>query len=153
MLEEIKPDVVHILTPHYLHSEMIVEALKRNIHCLCEKPVCIREEEFARIEKAERESEAMLGVCFQHRYMQTNCYIKERMEEEKPLGMSAFVAWHRDEAYYQSDSWRGKMATEGGALLINPGALKMGSMCILELDGRDIVPRFMDIDQWEPSAN
>ena len=119
MLEEIKPDVVHILTPHYLHSKMIVEALKRNIHCLCEKPVCIREEEFARIEKAERESEAMLGVCFQHRYMQTNRYIKERMEEEKPLGMSAFVAWHRDEAYYQSDSWRGKMATEGGALLIN----------------------------------
>ena len=119
MLEEIKPDVVHILTPHYLHSEMIVEALKRNIHCLCEKPVCIREEEFAHIEKAERESEAMLGVCFQHRYMQTNRYIKERMEEEKPLGMSAFVAWHRDEAYYQSDSWRGKMATEGGALLIN----------------------------------
>ena len=39
----------------------------------------------------------------------------------------------------------------GNALLVNPGALKSGSMCILELDGRDIVPRFMDIDQWEPT--
>ena len=119
MLDEIKPDVVHILTPHYLHSRMIVEALKRNVHCLCEKPVCIREEEFAAIEKAQRESKAMLGVCFQHRFMQTNRYVKERLEAEKPLGMSAFVAWHRDAAYYQSAPWRGKMATEGGALLIN----------------------------------
>lgn len=39
----------------------------------------------------------------------------------------------------------------GNALLVNPGALKSGSMCILELDGRDIVPCFMDIDQWEPT--
>lgn len=119
MLEEIKPDVVHVLTPHYLHSQMIVEALKRDIHCLCEKPVCIREDEFASITKAERESKAMLGVCFQHRYMQTNRYVKERLEAEKPVGMSAFVAWHRDESYYRSGPWRGKMATEGGALLIN----------------------------------
>lgn len=119
MLDEVKPDVVHILTPHYLHSTMIVEALKRDIHCLCEKPVCIRAEEFAAIEEAEKASKAMLGVCFQHRYMQTNLYIKEQMEVEKPLGISAFVAWNRDAAYYQSSPWRGKMATEGGALLIN----------------------------------
>lgn len=119
MLDEVKPDVVHVLTPHYLHSQMIVEILKRDIHCLCEKPVCIREDEFAAISKAERESRAMLGVCFQHRYVGANRYIKSRMEEEGPLGMSAFVAWHRDAAYYQSAPWRGKMATEGGALLIN----------------------------------
>ena len=119
MLEEVRPEVVHVLTPHYLHSQMIVEILKRDIRCLCEKPVCIREEEFAAIEKAEQESKAMLGVCFQHRYMGANRYIKARMEEEKPVGMSAFVAWHRDASYYHKDSWRGKMETEGGALLIN----------------------------------
>ena len=39
----------------------------------------------------------------------------------------------------------------GNALLVNPGALKSGNMCILELDGGDIVPRLMDIDQWEPT--
>ena len=36
----------------------------------------------------------------------------------------------------------------GGALLVNPGALKNGSMCLLEVDEKDIVPRIMDIDQW-----
>ena len=39
----------------------------------------------------------------------------------------------------------------GNALLVNPGALKSGSLCILELNGGDIAPRFLDIDQWEPS--
>lgn len=41
----------------------------------------------------------------------------------------------------------------GNAFLVNPGALKSGSMCILEVDERDIVPRIMDIDQWEPASN
>ena len=36
----------------------------------------------------------------------------------------------------------------GNALLVNPGALKNGSMCILEVSEKDIVPRIMDIDQW-----
>ena len=41
MLDEVKPSVVHICTPHYLHAEMIIEALSRNINVLCEKPLCI----------------------------------------------------------------------------------------------------------------
>lgn len=39
----------------------------------------------------------------------------------------------------------------GGALLVNPGALKNGSMCLLEIGGGDIIPRLMDIDDWKPS--
>ena len=37
----------------------------------------------------------------------------------------------------------------GNALLVNPGALKNGSMCILEINGRDIVPGIIDIDTLE----
>ena len=42
MLDEVKPDSVHIMTPHYLHTEMTLEALKRNVNVLLEKPVCIK---------------------------------------------------------------------------------------------------------------
>ena len=34
----------------------------------------------------------------------------------------------------------------GNALLVNPGALKNGSMCILEIKGGDIIPGIIDID-------
>ena len=37
----------------------------------------------------------------------------------------------------------------GNALLVNPGALKNGSMCILEINGGDIIPKIMDIDTLE----
>lgn len=41
MIDEGDFDVVHICTPHYLHAEMIVYALKKNKNVLCEKPLCI----------------------------------------------------------------------------------------------------------------
>ena len=44
MLDEEHPDVVHICTPHYLHVEMAVEALSRDIHVLCEKPCAMNRE-------------------------------------------------------------------------------------------------------------
>ena len=43
MLEKERPDVVHICTPHYLHADMIIEALEKGINVLCEKPLCIKE--------------------------------------------------------------------------------------------------------------
>jgi hypothetical protein len=31
--------------------------------------------------------------------------------------------------------------------------LKNGSLCVLEVTGKDIVPRILDIDQWEATQN
>lgn len=119
MLDAEQPDVAHILTPHYLHAQMIVQVLGRNIHCLCEKPLYIRPEEYDLIDSAVKASRAQLGVCFQHRYIANNQYVKQQVEVEGFRGAAAFQAWHKDAAYYASGDWRGKYATEGGALLIN----------------------------------
>ena len=32
LMDELKPDVVHICTPHYLHADMVIAALERNIN-------------------------------------------------------------------------------------------------------------------------
>ena len=57
--------------------------------------------------------------------------------EENRMDAALFGHTHRSFAGYV-----------GGALLINPGALKDGSLCVLEVTPRDIVPRILDIDQW-----
>ena len=49
MLEKVKPDVVHICTPHYLHADMVIDALGKNINTLCEKPLCMNREEITAI--------------------------------------------------------------------------------------------------------
>lgn len=119
MLDENMPDVVHICTPHYLHTEMILAGLKRNINVLCEKPMCIKEEDIPLILEAERASKAQLGICFQNRYTPAILYAKEYLQDKKLIGATGIVAWHRDKKYYQSEAWRGKWKTEGGGVLIN----------------------------------
>lgn len=119
MLEKENPDVVHICTPHYLHADMVISALERNINVLCEKPLCIKEEDIPRILSAECNSKAKLGVCLQNRYNKANLFVKEYLKDKTVTDGTAFVVWHRDADYYASANWRGKYQTEGGGLLIN----------------------------------
>ena len=119
MLEREKPDVVHICTPHHLHADMVVGALQKDIHVLCEKPLCIHRSEIERILQAEKDSKAMLGVCHQNRYNAQNRFVKDHFCNKKIVSGHGKVLWHRDTAYYQSNAWRGKWVTEGGGVLIN----------------------------------
>ena len=119
MLDEEKPDVVHICTPHHLHAEMILDALKRDVNVLCEKPLCINLKDISRILQAEKQSKAQLGVCFQNRYNLSSMFVKERLKGKRILSARGFLCWNRDEKYYAQSKWRGRKVTEGGGLLIN----------------------------------
>ncbi len=122
MLDDVKPDILHICTPHYLHAEMAVAALERNINVLLEKPVCIDLDQLAALEKAERESKAKICISFQNRYLARNRMAKELIEGGKAGKVefaSGEVLWSRGENYYTDSHWRGSMATEGGGVMIN----------------------------------
>ncbi len=119
MLTELKPDVVHICTPHYLHAEMVVECLQRDIHVLCEKPICINREQLEAILEAEEKSQAQLGVCHQNRYNVASVWVKEYLKTHTASSGFGVVPWKRDKAYYDSGEWRGKHSTAGGGVLIN----------------------------------
>ncbi len=119
MLEEVKPDVVHICTPHNLHAEMVIYALKRGINVLCEKPLCISFEEIDAVLEAEKDSTAILGVVHQNRYNPENIYLKEYLKDKKILGGHGSVIWSRTADYYNKAEWRGTKKGEGGGVLIN----------------------------------
>ena len=119
MLDKEKPDVVHICTPHYLHAEMTIYALERNINVLCEKPLCMNREEIERVLKAEENSSAQLAVCFQNRYLPRNIFVKEYLTDKKAVQGYASLVWHRGADYYNSAEWRGTKTQEGGGVLIN----------------------------------
>ena len=119
MLQKENPDVVHICTPHYLHAEMCVEALKQNRSVLCEKPLCISLAQLKQILAAEKKSRGQLGVCLQNRYEPNQLLLKELAEKSGCKGASATVIWRRDAEYYASGDWRGTKAYEGGGVAIN----------------------------------
>ncbi len=119
LLERERPDAVHICTPHHLHAEMCCLALRKNIHVLCEKPLCITLGELDEVTRAARESRATLGVCLQNRYEPNLLRLRGLAAEHGVNAGMGIVAWKRDEAYYRSGEWRGRKATEGGGVMIN----------------------------------
>jgi UDP-N-acetyl-2-amino-2-deoxyglucuronate dehydrogenase len=122
MLEECKPDVIHICTPHYTHAPLAVTALEKGINVLLEKPPSITLAELPLISEAEKKSGKMLGVCFQHRFKNTALKAKELIDsgDSGPIiGARGFLTWKRDENYYTQSGWRGSLKTEGGGVMIN----------------------------------
>jgi UDP-N-acetyl-2-amino-2-deoxyglucuronate dehydrogenase len=122
LLAEVRPDVVHICTPHSLHVSMALDALATGVSVVLEKPLGHTLEEGARLVEAARSSTARIGVCFQNRY---NAPVRAAHEllgsgELGPiLGASGTVLWHRNAAYYRDRPWRGRWETAGGGLLMN----------------------------------
>ena len=57
--------------------------------------------------------------------------------EEKLVNVALFGHTHRSFTGY-----RGKV------LLVNPGALRDGSFCVLEVTPEQVVPRILDVDEW-----
>ncbi len=119
MLDTEKPDIVHVCTPHYLHAEMTVYALERNINVLCEKPLCMSREEIAMVQAAEEKSNAQLAVCFQNRYLPRNQFVREYLKDKKVVRAQGSLFWERGADYYNSAAWRGTKKYEGGGVLIN----------------------------------
>ena len=122
MLDAVRPDVVHICTPHYLHVPMAIDALKRGIHVLTEKPVCISPGQKDELLCASRESRAKICVCFQNRFIERNMRLKELLdagEYGRIKSVFGSVLWKRTAEYYITSGWRGKIATEGGSVMIN----------------------------------
>jgi len=74
MLDEFHPDVVCIDGPFELHAEMCAEALKRNIHVFCEKPVALTLEQLELVRSAHAASSArivsMVGLRYEPAFLQ-----------------------------------------------------------------------------------
>ena len=49
MLDEVKPEVVHVCTPHYLHAEMAIKAMENGADVYLEKPAAMNYDEGLKI--------------------------------------------------------------------------------------------------------
>jgi len=122
MLDLEKPDAVHILTPHYLHPEMAIEAAKRKIHILCEKPVAILPKDAEKMIKASKKSGIRLGVISQNRYNPGAQLVKKCLEEGRLGKIKAVrltVSYYKPDSYYKKSTWKGTWDKEGGGVLID----------------------------------
>ncbi|MPV36895.1 Gfo/Idh/MocA family protein [Georgenia subflava] len=122
LLAEMRPDVVHVCTPHDQHVPVALDCLAAGVNVLTEKPLAHTLEDAERLVAAAEEGEARIGVCFQNRYNATSQAAREVLDSGelgKVVGATATVMWTRTPDYYRAKPWRGRWETAGGGLLIN----------------------------------
>jgi predicted dehydrogenase len=123
LFDGVRPDVVHVCTPHHQHAQVAIDALDAGVAVLLEKPVAHTLAEADRVVAAARRNPGVkLGVCLQNRYNATSQAARALLESGTlgaVRGGSATVLWHRDPAYYAARPWRGRLRDSGGGVLIN----------------------------------
>ncbi len=115
-------DVVHVLTPHYLHAPMVIAAANSGRHVLSEKPMSITlADALAEIEAGKR-NKVTIGVISQNRYNSASVAIKEALDSGslgKVVGQRVLLSWFKPNEYYQNSDWHGTWEKEGGSLIID----------------------------------
>ncbi len=133
MLEATGAQAVLIATPHPLHAGPAVLAAQAGAHVLVEKPMAATLADCDAMIAASEAAGTKLGVISQRRLYEPVVRMKQAIDAGKigrpVLGTFLMHSW-RDEAYYNSDPWRGKWETEGGGVLVNQS------------------PHMLDILQW-----
>ena len=127
-------DAVCICTPHYLHAEMTIAAARAGKHVLCEKPMALDPAEMDAMIAAAEQAGVQLGICFQHRFDPAVVQLREMIDAGqfgRLLIGGAHLRCLRDANYYNSATWRGTWAYEGGGVLINQAIHTIDLMCWL----------------------
>ena len=77
-------DIVHVLTPHYLHAPMAIAALKAGKHVLTEKPMASTIEDAEEMIRAADEAKGTLNVIFQNRYIPSTAALRRIIDSGEP---------------------------------------------------------------------
>jgi len=115
-------DAVLIATPHYGHPPIAIDAFKRGLHVLTEKPIGASVKEASRMIRAAERSGKVFAVMFQLRHTPEYQAARElidagRLGEIRRVSMT--MAYYRSQAYYDSGGWRATWKGEGGGVLLN----------------------------------
>jgi UDP-N-acetyl-2-amino-2-deoxyglucuronate dehydrogenase len=122
MLRDAGVQAVVVCTPHPLHAAPVILAAEAGVHALVEKPLAANLADCDAMLAASRKAGTKLAVVSQRRLYEPVLRMKAAIDAGKigipVLGVFSMFSW-RDRAYYESDPWRGKWATEGGGVLVN----------------------------------
>jgi len=119
MLESTTCDVVNVVTPHQMHADMSIDALKKGFNVLVEKPMALTSDDCDRMNNAAIISGKKLWVVKQNRFNVPIRLSKDVIDNNR-LGkifiVKCDVLWNRYQGYYDDSNWRGVKECEGGSL-------------------------------------
>ncbi len=128
MMDKSGLEAIQIAVPHYDHTTISVEAFRRGLHVLCEKPLAVHINDALKSNRAYEEAlqknpDLVFGIMFQERTYHHYKKIRELIKAGV-LGRLTRVTWidttrFRTQIYYNSGDWRATWGGEGGGILTN----------------------------------
>src|SRR5690625_219011 len=132
MLESGNVDAVITCTHHYTHPVIGINALKRDIHLLVEKPAGVYAKQVKELNKmAEAKPELTFGMMFNQRTNALYQKIKKVIDNGEIGNIRRtnwiITTWWRPQAYFDDSDWRATWQGEGGGVLINQAEIGRAS--------------------------
>jgi len=119
MLAKAQVDAVAVCTPSGLHGDESIQIARAGKHVLSEKPGDVVAKKVKKAIEVAAEKGVVFGGIFQQRFNPGPLKVKKAVEEGY-FGHITFVhcetPWLREQGYYDSDTWRGTWALDGGVL-------------------------------------
>ncbi len=113
-------ELVSIATDSGAHAQIALDCIDRGVNVIIEKPVAMSLADADEIIRRAEEKHVKVSACHQNRF---NIAVQEmrRALENGRFGRishgSIHVRWNRNRAYYEQAPWRGRWASDGGALM------------------------------------
>lgn len=116
------PDInlVAIATDSGVHAEIAFFSIKHGINIIVEKPMAMSMNDAEEIIKLSKDNNVKVCVCHQNRFNIAVQAMRQAIEDNrfgKLSHGSINVRWNRNKDYYAQASWRGKWASDGGAMM------------------------------------
>lgn len=113
-------DVFSVLTPSGAHCGNVLDLVEYGRPLVVEKPLALRLDDADRMIEACDAHGIKLFVVHQNRYNPPIVKARQALEQGRfgklVLG-TVRLRWKRDQAYYDSESWRGTWAHDGGVFM------------------------------------
>lgn len=123
MIQSGKIDAVIVASANDSHYPITMEALNARLHVLCDKPLALETAQAHEMAKLATETGVKNMVPFTYRYMPTNRYVKQLLDEGyigKPyhLNMRYYAGYGREQGYL----WRFDADAAGSGVIGDLGA-------------------------------
>lgn len=115
-----RPLLTAVATESGSHAEIALACMKGGSSVIVEKPIAMSLTDADRLIEAASENGVKLCVCHQNRFNKSVQKLREAVEEGRFGRLfhgAAHIRWNRGADYYMQAPWRGKWASDGGALM------------------------------------
>lgn len=112
--------LVSIATDSGKHAEIALYCIEKGLNVIIEKPIAMSLTDADRIIALSKEKNVKVSACHQNRFNIAVQEIRQALDACR-FGRishgSINVRWNRNKEYYEQAKWRGKWASDGGALM------------------------------------